>query len=515
MTRHVSRTVFVVVLGLVLSVTVVSLWWYRRLPPVIDSFRGVSSAPPGAAAQSANQPLAPFQVSPERLQRIGVTFGAARVKPLHQDIRTVGTVVVDERRVTAVQSRVSGWITHVSADASFQHVDAGQTLLTIDSDDVLATEQEYLIARRNQETLGKSEIVGVASGAATLVAAAEARLHRWQVPDREIDRLRSSGDARSEVTIESPIAGYIVERHALPNQRVESDTRLYTIADLTTVWVEAAVLQEDLPHVHPGDAVIVTAPSGMAVSGSVDAIYPEVDLTTRTGKVRIVTANPRLALTPGMSLNVTLEVPLGTRLVIASSAVFQSGARVIVFVDRGGGSLEPRPVETGAQVGDEVIVLKGLEAGERVVTSAGFLLDSESQLQSALGAFVPPPPGAGVAAAMPTPTIPEPPQIALTTKPSPPRKGANLFRVRLTDVNGAAVLGAQVTVQRFMPAMPNMGMPAMSGTTPLVDRGAGVYEGPVTLESGGAWRITIAAVSHGATVATKQISLTATGGMTP
>jgi RND family efflux transporter MFP subunit len=515
MTRQVSRAVLVVMLGLVLSVALVFLWWSRRQAPPIDTFRSVSSASSGGMAPSSDHPLAPFQVSPERLQRSGVTFGDVRVKRLHQEIQTVGTVVIDERRVTAVQSRVSGWIEQVLADASFQHVDAGQTLLTIDSPDVLATEQEYLIARRNQETLGRSEISGVASGAATLVAAAEARLRQWQVPDREIERLRSSGDARPDVAIASPIAGYILERHALPNQRVEPDTRLYTIADLSTVWVEAAVLQGDLPHVRPGDAVTVTAPSGTAVRGSVDAIYPQVDLTTRTGKVRIVSANPHLALTPGMSLNVALSGPVSTGLVIATSAVFQSGAQAIVFVDHGGGSLEPRPVEIGAQVGDEVVVLKGLEAGERVVTSAGFLLDSESQLQSALGAFVPPPPGAGAAAAMSTPTTPVPPQIALTTEPSPPRKGANRVRVRLTDVSGAAVLGAQVIVQRFMPAMPEMGMPAMSGTTPLADRGAGVYEGTITLESGGTWRVTITVVSHGATVATKQVRLTASGGMTP
>jgi Cu(I)/Ag(I) efflux system membrane fusion protein/cobalt-zinc-cadmium efflux system membrane fusion protein len=281
------------------------------------------------------------------------------------------------------------------------------------------------------------------------------------------------------------------------------------------VWVEAAVLQDDLPHVHPGDVVTVTPPSGTAVRGSVDAIYPEVDLTTRTGKVRIVIANPHLALTPGMSLNVSLSVPLAEGLVIATSAVFQSGERATVFVDHGGGSLEPRPIETGPQVGNEVVVLKGLKAGERVVTSAGFLLDSESQLQSALGAFVPPPPGAGVAAAMSVPTNTAAPQIDFATEPSPPRKGANVFRVHLTDINEAPVLGAQIIVQRFMPPMPEMGMAAMSGTTALNDKGAGVYEAPVMFESGGAWRVIITVTSHGARVATKQVSLTVAGGMTP
>jgi RND family efflux transporter MFP subunit len=515
MTRPVSRAVVGGLLALVLSLGLVFFWWSRRLPAPAGTLGGTPTPASGATSPSPDQPPSTLQVSPERLQRIGVTFGDARVKALHQDIQAVGTVVLDERRVTAVESRVSGWIEQVVADASFQHVTAGQTLLTVNSPDVLATEQEYIIARRNQETLGQSEIAGVASGAATLVGAAEARLRLWQVPDREIDRLRSSGDARPDVAIVSPITGYILERHALPNQRVEADTRLYTLADLSTVWVEAAVLQEDLPHVHAGDAVTMTAPSGAAIIGSVDTVYPDVDLTTRTAKVRIVCANPHLALTPGMSLTVALSSPLGTRLVIAASAVFQSGARATVFVDHGGGSLEPRPIETGPQVGDEVVVLKGLKAGERVVTSAGFLLDSESHLQSALGAFVPPPPGAGVAAAMSAPTNPTAPQIDFATEPSPPRKGTNLFRVHLTDASGSPLLGAQVIIQRFMPPMPEMGMAAMSGTTALNDKGAGVYEAPVTLESGGGWRITITAVSHGTTVATKQVSLTATGGMTP
>jgi RND family efflux transporter MFP subunit len=514
MTRHVVRRALMVGLGFVLLGALVLLWWSGRLPHT-TTLQREASTPSGGTAPSPGQPLAPFEISPERLQRIGVTFGEARFTPLHQDIQTVGTVVIDERLVTAVQSRVSGWIQQVSADATFQHVEAGQALLTIYSPDVLATEQEYLIARRNQETLGRSEVSGVASDANALVAAAEARLRQWQVPDREIDRLRSSGEVRRDVSIESPVAGYILERHALPNQRVEPDTRLYTIADLSTVWVEAAVFQGDLPHVHPGGLATVTAPSGAPIIGSVDAIYPDVDLATRTAKVRIVCANSHLALTPGMFLNVGLEVPLGTPLVILASAVFQAGTRATVFVDHGAGSLEPRPVEIGAQVGEDVVVLKGLKAGERIVTSAGFLLDSESQLQAALGAFVPPPPGAGVAAAMSTPTTTAPPQVAFTTEPSPPRKGVNLFRVHLTDSGGAAVLGAQVIVQRFMPPMPEMGMAAMSGTSSLNDTGAGVYEGPVTLESGGAWRITITVISHGATVATKQVNLTATGGMTP
>jgi Cu(I)/Ag(I) efflux system membrane fusion protein/cobalt-zinc-cadmium efflux system membrane fusion protein len=183
-----------------------------------------------------------------------------------------------------------------------------------------------------------------------------------------------------------------------------------------------------------------------------------------------------------------------------------------VFVDRGAGSLEPRDVQLGPQAGDQYIVLKGLKAGERIVTSANFLVDSESQLQAAIGSYVAPPPGAGAPAAGNINTAQPVAQIVFSTDPSTPRKGTNLYRVKLTGADGVPVTGAQVSVRSSMPGMPQMGMAAINVVTPLSEKGGGIYEGQVNLESGGTWQLTVTAMKNSAALATKQLSLSAEGG---
>jgi Cu(I)/Ag(I) efflux system membrane fusion protein/cobalt-zinc-cadmium efflux system membrane fusion protein len=214
-----------------------------------------------------------------------------------------------------------------------------------------------------------------------------------------------------------------------------------------------------------------------------------------------------------MFVNATLRVPLGEQLVVPASGVLQSGTRQIVFVDRGAGYLEPREVQLGPAVGEEYIVLHGLKVGERVVTSANFLVDSESQLQAAIGSFVPPPPGAGAAASMNGPTGQTAVQVEMTTDPSPPRKGTNLYRVQLKAADGSTVSGASVSVRSYMAAMPEMGMAAMNVLTRLSEKGSGVYEGLSKLESGGTWQITITVTKNGQPVASKQLTLIVEGGM--
>ena len=189
--------------------------------------------------------------------------------------------------------------------------------------------------------------------------------------------------------------------------------------------------------------------------------------------------------------------------------VLQSGTREIAFVERDDGYIEPREVQLGSRVGDDFIVLKGLKAGEQIVTSANFLIDSESQLQAALGSFVPPPPGAGAASAMNAPQA----NVELSSDPTPPHKGGNVFRVKLSDANGAPISGAEVSVTFFMPAMPAMGMAAMRIPVTLSDKGNGLYEGSGQLDSGGTWQVTILAKKNGQLIATKQLSVNATGGM--
>lgn len=493
-------------------------WRWHHLagqaPKVVMIELEASGAPAQATpATAAEAPLAPVQLTPERMQSIGVKTGAVAMKSVRDEIRVTGDVEQDETRLAYVQVRFPGWIQKVFADSTYQYIRKGQPLFTIYSPDLVTTEQEYLLAKRNGAALSTSTVPGVAAGAASLVNAAEERLRQWQVPGREIDALERTGNVRHDLEIDSPVSGYITERNALPNLYVQPETRLYTVADLSTVWVYAAVLQSDVGRIKAGDPAVVTVDAypGRSFSGRVDTVWPQVDMVTRTARVRLVFSNPRLTLKPGMFVNVRLELPMGRQLVIPTTGVFQSGTRQIVFVDRGGGTLEPREVTLGPRVMDDFIVLKGLEAGDRIVTSANFLIDSESQLQAAMGAFTPPPPGAGAAAAMAAGA----PQasIDLSTEPSPPSKGENTFRVKLTGADGAPVTGADVTVTFFMPAMPAMGMSAMGGKAALADQGNGSYEGKGTLQTGGTWQVTVVAQRNGQTVARKQLNLTAEGGM--
>jgi RND family efflux transporter MFP subunit len=516
------RTGFLLALigNIVLAIVLVGLWRHSRAAnPVADvqtksSNSPAQDSPPSSMdipSASTETPLAPVQISPQRLQSIGVKIGKVERKVVEDEIRTTGNVTVDERRLAYVQVRFSGYIQKVFADATYQYVRKEQPLFTIYSPDLVATEREYLVAKQNLQQVAQSTVPGVASSAASLLDAATVRLKQWGVPQKEIARLESTGQVQQELEVDSPVSGYITERNALPRVAVQPEMRLYTIADLSTVWVQAQVFQNDLERIKVGAPASLTVSTypGRTFTGRVDFIYPQVDMDTRTAKVRVVFSNPGVQLKPGMFVNVSLKVPMGRRLVIPATGVLHSGTREIAFVERSDGYLEPREVQLGSRVGDNFIVLKGLQAGEQIVTSANFLIDSESQLQAALGSFVPPPPGAGAASAMNAPQA----NVELSSEPAPPRKGSNVFRVRLTDTNGAPLSGADVSVTFFMPAMPAMGMAAIRIPVTLSGKGNGVYEGSGLLESSGTWQVTIIAKKSGQLIATKQLSVNATGGM--
>jgi Cu(I)/Ag(I) efflux system membrane fusion protein/cobalt-zinc-cadmium efflux system membrane fusion protein len=509
-----------VVGNLALLAVLGGLWWRSKQHPKMEAATQPTSSEsaqssPNEAESTAMAPheaaLVPVQLSPERLQSIGVRTGRVESRAVEDDIHVTGNVAIDETRLSTVQVRYSGYIQKVFADATYQYLRKGQPLFTIYSPDLVATEREYLVAKQNQQGVAQSTVSGVTEGAASLLAAASERLKQWGVPQREIARLESTGEIQPELQVDSPVSGYITERNALPNLTVQPETRLYAVADLSTVWVLAEVFQNDLGRIKVGDRASLTVDSypGRTFEGRINFIYPQVDMTTRTARARLVFSNPGLKLTPGMFVNVTLKIAMGKQLVIPATGVLQSGTRQIVFVSRSDGYIEPREVQLGSRAGDDFIVLKGVKVGEEIVTSANFLIDSESQLQAALGTFVPPPPGAGAAGSMNTPQA----KAELTTEPDPPRKGGNAFRVKLTDASGAPISGAEVSVTFSMAAMPAMGMAAMRTQVSLTEQSNGLYKGPGKLDSGGTWQVTILAKKNGQVVASKQLSVNATGGM--
>ncbi len=528
MNKYVLRTSIV---WITILAVVAGIWAYRshlaKQPramnmPMSGDVQPVATGPstdmeqstPNVPEQKMETSLVPIQLTPERMQSIGVKTGTVEYKQLSDDIRATGTVDINERLLSYVQVRFPGYIRKVFANATYQYVRKGEPLFTIYSPDLVATQQEYLLARQNQKALSASTVDGVASGAESLSTAAEQRLEQWEVPQSEIAKLKETGKPITDLTINSPVAGYIIERNALPNMYAEPSTKLYTVADLSRVWVYAQIFQNEVGRVKPGDTAKITVDSypGRTFSGQIEEILPQVDMATRTVRVRLAMANPGLKLKPGMFVNVDLKTSLGRQLVAPASAVFQSGTRQLVFLNHGNGNLEPKEITIGPRVGDDFVVLKGLEAHQSIVTSASFLIDSESQLQAAAGSFVPPPPGAG-SNAPPANAPAAQANIDFTTDPNPPNKGVNTFRVHLTGAGNAPVTGAEVTVTFFMPSMPAMGMAAMNTTTKLTDKGNGLYEGVGTLGSGGTWHVTISVQKNGQVIATKQLRVNATGGM--
>jgi RND family efflux transporter MFP subunit len=475
--------------------------------PTIDNL-------PTKPAATMESPLAPVQLTPEGMQSIGVKTGAVQRKSISDEIRATGTVDIDERLVSYVQVRFRGYIRRVFANATYQYVRKGEPLFTIYSPELVATQQDYLNAQGDEKALATSSVEGVASAAKDVAASTEIRLRQWEIAPSDIARLKETGKLIPDLVIASPVSGYITERNALPNLFVEQGTRLYTVADLSRVWIYAQVFQDDIGRLKPGDTAQITVDAypGRTFNGRMESILPQVDMATRTVRVRLGVANPGVTLKPGMFVNVDLKTNLGRQLVVPASAVLQSGTRQLVFVSEGSGHIEPKQVLLGPRAGEDFVILKGLQAGQQIVTSANFLIDSESQLQAAAGTYTPPPPGAGGTGAS-QPAQNAQATIDFTSTPSTAHKGSNVFRVKLSGPAGAPIDGAEVTVTFFMPAMPAMSMAAMTTTAKLANKGSGLYEATAVLASGGSWQVTITAHKEGKIIASKHLRVSAEGGM--
>ena len=290
-------------------------------------------SPPSGSESVAITPheavLVPVQLSPERLQSIGVRTGRVESKTVEDEIHVTGNVAIDETHLSMVQVRYSGYIQKVFADATYQYLRKGQPLFTIYSPDLAATEREYLVAKQNQLRVAQSTIPGVTEGAASLLEAATERLKQWGVPQREIARLESTGVIQQELQVDSPVSGYITERNALPNLTVQPETRLYSVVDLSTVWVLAEVFQNDLGRIKVGDRASLTVDSypGRTFEGRVDSTSPGtgarfsmlppdnasgnfVKVVQRVPVKILLDQQPdaSLALAPGMSVEATVHV---------------------------------------------------------------------------------------------------------------------------------------------------------------------------------------------------------------
>lgn len=362
--------------------------WYKSDKPGVAPDCGMTLVAVHAGEESQYQAREKgmVQVSPEKQQLIGVEYGTAQYETAGDTIQAAARVTLDETRIAKVQPRVEGWINQVFVDFTGKYVKKGDPLLTIYSPDALATEQEYLLALKAQHTLHGDAMPGMEESTINLVAAARRRLELWDIPVAQVDEIGRSGKTVDDLTLVAPASGFVTERNAFSKQHVTPDTVLYTVADLSTVWVIADVFEYEAANVRLGQSAAMTLDylPGRTFHGRVSYILPQVDANTRTLKVRIAFDNPGAALKPDMYGQVTLSTGGARRLMVARTAVLDSGDRQVVFVDRGGGNFQPRQVKIGQQNGDHIEILSGLAAGERIVTSGNFLIDSESQLKAAM-----------------------------------------------------------------------------------------------------------------------------------
>ncbi len=329
-----------------------------------------------------------IKIDPATVQNMGVRTVTIERQDFSRTIRTVGKIEYDEKKVFVISSKISGWVEELDVNATGQAVRKGQTLLKIYSPELVTTQQEYLLALKNQQNMANSSLPELKQSANDLLQASFKRLLYWDIPKSQIERLKETGKIQKLLAFESPVNGVVIHKNVVQGMFVKKGSDLYRIADLSKVWVLATVYDNEAPWLEPGQPVKIrlSYEPGTELTGHIDYIYPYLNDKTRSVQVRIVLANPDLTLKPGMFTDVYLQQrTIPDAIVIPSEAVIRSGKRNVVFVARGKGRFEPRTVRLGAEDGNgHLHVLAGLQPGEKIVVSAQFMLDSESRLQEAI-----------------------------------------------------------------------------------------------------------------------------------
>lgn len=345
----------------------------------LDAESSAVKTPPGLAAVS---------IAPEERQRMGLTFGKAAKRPLVRRVRTSARILVDETRLYHVHVKVEGWVEKLFVATTGQAVKKDEPLLTIYSPELVSAQHEYLTALRARAQLARSNPDAAAEGEA-LIAGARRRLEYWDISDQQIERLAKTGQAEKVMTLYAPADGWVLERMVLAGHKVMPGEPLLVMGDLSRVWCDADIYESDLPYVKTGMPVEITLSywPDKVFKGPISFITPTLDPETRTLRARLEISNPDLALKPQMYADAHLKYELGERLVVPEQAVIRTGLHSYVFREGGDGKLVPVEVGLGVRTDGCYEVLAGLNEGDRVVTSANFLVDSESSMKAALEAL--------------------------------------------------------------------------------------------------------------------------------
>ncbi len=481
---------------LALALIVLGYWLGQNDKNVVQSSPTAtrSTAGHGETGSQADAPGS-VNVSPEKQQLVGIRTAVVELRPLIKKIRTVGIVTYDETKVAQVYTKVDGWIEKLFVNYTGKLVEKGQPLFTFYSPELVSTQEEYLLALHAKKTLGSSSLQEIRAGSDSLLEATRRRLSLWDISEKQIEELQSTRQPKKSLTMFSPLSGFVLKKDAHEGMKVMSDKEVYTIADLSAVWVNADIYEFELPNVRIGQTATITLSyfPGQTFTGRVSWISPILDEKTRTIKARLEFRNPDFKLKPEMYANVEIDVDAGKKLAIPDEAVLDSGLRKVVFLDKGEGRFQPAEVKIGGKFDGYYEVLSGLSSGERILASAGFLLDSESRLKEAMGAM------AGMAGmdmgeGGKTATAKESPRekksgemtLTLDTQPAKPKAGEITLRLRVKDSKGNPVQDAKVSFNIVM-AMPGMAPSKADGKL----SGDGFYEAKTNLAMAGEWEVTV------------------------
>lgn len=357
----------------------------QRVDSSMASMPGMPGMP---LAQSASN--GSVELTASQLRQFGVTFDTVKLRTLQSEVRAVGTVTFDETRIAQVSVKFSGFVERLYVNTTGQPVHSGQALASIYSPDLVAAQQELIVASRLDQSMGQTSVPGAPAGGPSLLTAARNRLRLWDISDAQINTILSTGKVQRSLTLFSPVSGIVAQKNVVQGQSVMVGMPLMTIADLSTVWIEADLRESDAGNVRVGASATVefSAFPGERLTGRVTYVYPTLEQEARAIKARILLSNPGGRIKPGMYAIVRLASPMGMTLTVPASALVETGERTFVFVETAPGKFTPRDVRIGRRAGDYVEVLSGVNPGQRVVTSAQFLIDSESNLGEVMRSMI-------------------------------------------------------------------------------------------------------------------------------
>jgi RND family efflux transporter MFP subunit len=510
--------------ALIASVTALLVQFRPPAPSAPASASGANANAETSVASSSGAIAA--QLSPEEQTKIGLQTTEVRRQALTEDILAVGRVEEPETAIATVSTRFGGRVERLFINFTGQPVQKGDPVATIQitnqpagkddpvssiySRDAIAAAEEYKFALENRDrarNLSRPETVAQAEA---LVDASRLRLERFGLKPEQIDGLLRAPEQPVRVTVNSDSSGILRTRKVVEGQFVNPGDTLIELTDLKSVWVKANVFDADLARIRPGLSGTITsdAQPGLKLMGRIDFIDPQSDPQTRTTPVRIQLENPGTRLRPGMVVQTTFRISLGTVLTVPREAILDSGTEKIVYVARDNGLFEQRRVQVGNPVKDRYPVTGGLAPGDKVVTNGVFLVDSQTRLTGGVtGMFG----GSKSFTDSNAPVSSSPPKFKMTFRIDPdPPQGAkeNTLHVTLIDASGKPVPDAQVRLTFVMPAMPAMNMPEMRNSADLKWTGS-EYVGPITIMMAGGWNVAIEARRGGELLAMSQVHVNA------